>query len=55
MGDIKTFQTIKLPLSVWQLVAAYMEQEQVDFSEACSRLIRHGSVRVNQIKGEVIP
>lgn len=42
MGEVKTFQTIKLPLSVWHLVQGYMDYEQVNFSEACSRLIRYG-------------
>jgi hypothetical protein len=50
MGEVKTFQTIKLPLGVWQLVASYMDTEQVDFSEACARLIRHGFVRTEQLR-----
>lgn len=55
MAEVKTYQTVKLPLSVWQIVAATMDMEQVDFSEACARLIRHGSVRLNKLRESVGP
>lgn len=50
MGDIKTFQTVKLPLDVWQLVAEVMRTEDLDFSHALERLVRHGYIRLTTMR-----
>jgi len=42
MGEVNTFQTIKLPLSIWHLVQKEMDRDQLNFSEAIARLIRYG-------------
>lgn len=50
MGIPKTFQTVKLPLDVWQIVDRTMQETDRDFSNALELLIRHGHVRLQQLQ-----
>lgn len=46
--SFSTYQTVKLPLEVWNLVKQTMDARDIDFSEALSLLIRHGFIRLSK-------
>jgi hypothetical protein len=50
---INTFQTVKLSLECWQLVDKIMVRENIAFSEAMERLIRHGYIHYQKIQEEL--
>lgn len=45
---VYTFQTVKLSLETWGLVAKLMNAESLSMSEALERLVRHGAIRYAQ-------
>lgn len=46
------FQTVKMSIEAWQLVNKLSQEENIPFSTALERLVRHGSIRYEQVVRE---
>jgi hypothetical protein len=47
---IYTFQTVKLNLETWTLIAEVMKRKNTGISESLELLVRHGAIRLLEVE-----
>jgi hypothetical protein len=50
MTTIYTFQTVKLSLETWAIVAKTMAEKNINISDALELLCRHGTIHLLEVE-----